>query len=127
MNLKDFLNYFGIAFLGFLMFVSGFYFGYKYLEGQNGEKFVAGVSDIQESAQAIEKVEIVTKELDGVIWIKAGEEPICPQDHPIKGKYDGTTGFYYTKSNDFYDRVKAVVCFATEDYAQNSAGFIKKY
>lgn len=126
MQKNDLLNYLGITFVSVLIFVSGFYFGFKYSEGQD-EGFTATTSDIKGVAEQVENVEVITKELEGVYWIKAGEDPTCPKDYPIKGKYDGTVGFFYTKENQFYNRVKAALCFATEDFAENSAGFLKKY
>ncbi len=126
---QELLNTLGMIFLGVVLFVGGFYFGYKYHKGETDNGMVAGVSDIRETANGIVNIEteIITKELDGVHWIKVNEEPICPVDYPIKGKFDGTVGFYYTKSNNSYGRVKPSLCFATEDFAKNSAGFVRKY
>ena len=130
MKTKEMLNYLGMIFLGVLLFVGGFYFGYKYNAGKTVSTtsgIVAGVEDIKKSADSVTNVQVQAKEVEGLLWIKAGEEPICPNTHPIKGKVDGTIGYYYNKTNKSYDRVKPIVCFATEEYAEKSAGFVKKF
>ncbi len=126
---QDIYSTLGMIFLGVLLFVGGFYFGYKYHKGRFDSGMVAGADDVRESVESLNQtqVEIITKELEGVYWIGINEVPICPQDHPIKAKYDGTIGFYYMKSNNSYDRVKPALCFATEEFARDTAGFIRKY
>ncbi len=121
---KKWINYIGIALLVVVVFIIGFYYGFRYHESNNSS---VDLTSIQGAAETIEQVEVTTKEVEGVRWIKSGEDPTCPADHPIKGKFDSGVCFYYNKDNQFYNRVKAHVCFATEEFAEQSAGCIKKF
>ncbi len=123
---KELINTLGLVFICLFIFAGGFYFGYQYSTSQNSG-FVATPEDIQNSVDSLEREEIVALEVEGVHWIKAGEEPICPQEYPIKGKLDTSVNVYYTKDNKFYNRVKPHLCFANEDFASEEAGFIKKF
>jgi hypothetical protein len=123
-NSKKWLNYLGILLLVVLVFGIGFYYGFRYREANSQE---ADFSDVQGAAESIEHIEVKAKEVDGVYWIKAGQDPNCPADHPIKGKFDSGVCFFYNKDNQFYNRVKAHVCFATEEFAEEEVGCIKKY
>jgi hypothetical protein len=121
---KKWLSYLGITLLVVVVFAIGFYYGFRYHEANAETVDFAGV---QSAAESIEHVEVTAKEVDGVHWIKAGSDPNCPDDHPIKGKFDSNVCFFYTKENQFYNRVKAHVCFATEEFATESVGCLKKF
>lgn len=123
MDFKRFLNYSGIVFIFVCLFGAGFYFGYKagILKGREGISM-----QNQMSRNSIDVEEVEAKNVDGVMFIKLGEQPICPESHPIKGKIDNDTRFYYTKENKTFDRVKPQLCFATEEFAKN-IGFSKRF
>ncbi len=67
------------------------------------------------------------KSPEAVVWIKVGDEPTCPQTHRIKGKFDNTVNVYYTLDNKSYNRVIPHICFSSEEFARDTAGFIKKF
>lgn len=118
-------SYLGYTILGSLIFVIGFWFGLKY-DTNTSSNLTQTTYGISVSASS--SANIVATEVPGIMWIKAGEDNTkCPVDHPIKGKFDSYTGYYYMPDQKSYKNVKAVVCFATEDYAKNSAGFLRKY
>jgi hypothetical protein len=127
-QINEWLNYIGLLILAIVVFAVGFYFGTEYTsDSQQKNNHTINSDDFDRAAETIEKKEVVALEVEGVYWIKAGEEPICPEDHPIKGKFDPTANVFYTKENKSYNRVKPHVCFATEEFAETKAGFIKKY
>jgi len=111
------LQYVVLAFLLVIAFGFGFWFGTKQ------QKVTSAVA---QKTQTIEQKTMFALPVPGVEWIKAGADNICPADHPVKAKLDGTTGFYYLPDNKSYDRVKPAFCFVTEEYAKDTAGFIKK-
>lgn len=121
---KKWLNYLGVTLLAIIVFVTGFYYGFRYHEANTNP---VNLSEVKGVADAITNTEIVTKEIPGVYWIKPGQDPNCPQDYPIKGKFDSNVCFFYTKENQSYSRVKAHVCFASEEFAETSVGCIKKF
>ena len=102
----------------------GFYFGYKTREAQAVDLVDSGVST---AAKEIEKKEIKALEVEGVFWILPNKDPLCPETHPVKGTFSSNSGNFYTKDNKTYERVKPDICFATEDFARDKAGFIKKF
>ena len=120
------LNYSGLVFLVCLLFTVGFYFGYKNAEARLNIQTVNQGFQSDVSAETIDK-EIIAESVPGVYWIKPGEEPICPNTHPVKGTYNDNNGNFYTKENSRYDRIKPDICFATEEYAKNESGYIKKF
>ena len=67
------------------------------------------------------------KATSGVFWIKSGQQPVCTNDYPVKGKFDAPASFYYTRESKTYDRVKPDICFASEEVARDVAGFIRKF
>jgi hypothetical protein len=116
--------------LALLVGGSGFYFGFKTnfktnesVNAENNSKTIQ-----KPVVEATNKVveQIVTKEVLGVQWIKPNQSPTCDKDHPIKGKFS-KTNYYYTKSAKTYDRVSPDICFTTEEFARDTAGFIKKF
>jgi hypothetical protein len=107
----------------------GFYFGYKNKEARESQNSLL-VSN-KPSTASLETEKLITagdlKDIPEVYWIRSGEEPVCPQSHPIKGKFDSAVNLYYTKENKFYDRVKPNLCFVHEVFAKDIAGFVKKF
>ena len=128
-KVKLILNYLGIFTLVLLIFITGFYFGRKQVLANQDLSYsqILDSEALQNTSDLTQKTNIITKEVEGVHWIKAGNEPYCPEDYPIKGKFDKNVNVFYTQDNKYYKRVVAHVCFATEDFASNKAGFIKKY
>jgi hypothetical protein len=106
--------------LGVLLVIA---FGFGFWFGAKQQKVVSSTSG--GTAQSRAEKAVIAQPVPGVFWIAPGSGA-CPDDHPIKAKIDGTIGFYYLPDNKSYDRVKPVFCFATEAYAKESAGFIKK-
>lgn len=118
MKRVDWLTVLGLVVMGISLFGVGFWIGNKVKPPQ--ENTVSGVkSVVQKSVEAVS--------VPGVHWIKAGEQPICPENYAFKGKYDSYTGYFYAPDHKGYDKIKPVVCFATEEYATKEAGFLKKY
>ena len=129
------LNYSGLILIALILFSIGFYFGYKNseanltLKSQSTENAVKDVaSAITNSSESVSDTKTSElKNVSGVFWIKAGKSPVCPPDYLIKGKFDSPASFYYMKDNKSYERVKADICFASEEIARDVAGFIKKF
>ena len=113
------ISWFGFVAVGVLLFSIGFWFGFKYEKPTQGTAGEVNVVAQQKNITALD--------IPGTYWIKSGEKPVCPENYDIKGKYDGTTGYYYMRDNKNYDKTRPLVCFATEDVAKNVAGFIRKY
>ena len=126
------INYFSYGFLVILIFLTGFYFGYKNRDSQiskdSANQIVIQTVD-STSSETKGKVEGVSeaKSPEGVFWIKLGQEPVCPKEHPIKGKYRDSSKIFYSPENKSYTRVKPDLCFSTEDFAIKEAGFIKQF
>lgn len=134
------INYF-YYFLFIVIFIGvGFYFGYKNAEAtftdsdfiaEYQESLAQDSSKNTSSKDSDDSLEVIIpedKELESnVVWMQINEEPICPPTHPIKGKFDNAANVYYTKENNFYNRVIPHICFASEEYAREVAGFIKKF
>ena len=122
------INYIGVVFLVIIIFVIGFYFGYKNAKSSaSTNQTSSGSFTPISTAESKPQTEIKAVNVDGVMWIKAGQDPICPSDHPVKGTFSDNFGNYYTKDNNRYDRIKPDICFATEEFARDTAGFIKKF
>ena len=114
----------GIILLCVILTGIGFYFGYKTREAHTANLVDSGVLI---AAKEIEKKEIKALEVVGVFWILPNKDPICPENHPVKGTFGANSGNFYTKDNKSYERVKPDICFATEEFARDKAGFIKKF
>jgi hypothetical protein len=112
----------------FLVFI-GFYFGFKTAKAQmevtTTKEEIGKIADKLTSKPEVAGV--TAKEVDGVYWIKANSEPNCPDDYPIKGTFSANNGNYMTKTYKGYEKTRPDICFATEEYARDSAGFIKKF
>lgn len=134
MNPKQITQILGVGVLVVIIFIFGFYLGYK-----NRDSKVETVVSSTLTTQTNSPVQVSSNKTDNqnqtttpsnqaVFWIKVGENPICPENYPIKGKFDSSSAkFYYTTDNKSYDRVKPDICFTSEDFASNTAGFIKKF
>ena len=114
----DFKQLFTTLLIILVTFFAGFWTAKRIYEKKNSIKsFTTSFSASSEN--------IIAKEVDGVYWIKAGEEAVCPDTNPIKAKFDAGVGFFYTQDNKMYSRVKPELCLASEEYARK-AGFLKK-
>lgn len=120
-----------VVFIAIIFFAVGFFFGYK-TKVNNGSTDTAttATSSPANSASSISSTAstTLTNTTTDVFWIKVGTNPVCPDTHPIKGKFDSSTAkFYYTTDNKNYDRVRPDICFTTENFAKDTAGFVKKF
>jgi hypothetical protein len=134
-SFQSVLNYLGYFLLAVVLFGAGFYFGYKNATASiqaNSDSTTKAVENVAktivDSSQTSSSTNTSSvKPTTGVYWIKSGQQPVCPQEYSIKGKFDSPASFYYMKDNKQYDRVKADICFASEEVARDVAGFIRKY
>jgi hypothetical protein len=134
MNPKQITQILGVSVLVVIIFIFGFYLGYKNRDSKV-ESTTSNTNTVQANPTTISSPEKVdnqnqttTPSNQGVFWIKVGENPVCPENYPVKGKFDSSSAmFYYTTDNKSYDRVKPDICFTSEDFASNTAGFIKKF
>jgi hypothetical protein len=97
----------------------------KFYVVDKNSKFGTGTENADKTNT--ETVKIEAKAVDGVKFIKPNEKKECGENYSIKGTFNADNGNYYTKTNKSYDRIKPDICFATEDFAQGVAGFIKKF
>lgn len=108
----------------------GFYFGSKITGNKINElkkQHTTELAKVQEETDKKTTENIVVKEVTGVQWIRPNQEPICDKDHPIKGVSKSGPDTYYTKTYKTYEKIKPEICFATEEIARDTAGFIKKF
>jgi hypothetical protein len=112
----------GLACLVIVVFGLGFYFGFNYANKQINQSIV--ISNHSAESNTTNKE---VKPVEGVFWIKSGEDPICPNTHPIKIKFDSGICFFYTKENKSYSRVKPNLCAVDENFALNEMGCLKKF
>lgn len=134
-SFQSVLNYLGYFLLAVILFGAGFYFGYKNATANVVAKSDSTTKAVDNVAKAITESTQPSsgsnsspiKPTTGVFWIKAGQQPVCSNEYPIKGKFDAPASFYYTKESKTYDRVKPDICFATEEVARDVAGFIRKF
>ena len=121
LQLSQKLAYFAIfiAVLGI-----GFYFGFKV--GLSNQPKTT--NDNQINAEAKNTVNIKSLELAGVYFFALNtKDHICPENYSVKGVFSSDYGYYYTKENKNFTRIKADICFTDEIFARDKAGFIKKY
>jgi hypothetical protein len=104
----------------------GYYFGTKVATRELQEKQKEQIAIV---AQNVEKKSetVVAKEVAGVQWFKSNEDPKCDETHPIKGVFRSGDGIYYTRDYKKYETTKPDLCFATEEFARDSAGLRKKF
>jgi hypothetical protein len=123
----------------------GFYFGNKISSNKTEEtkkQYITQIAGLDEQISK-QKIELekqignnhdsnstsknLTKELFGVFWIKVNQEPICPASYTVKGTFKAEGGTYYTADYKSYTRIKPDICFVSEEFARDTAGFIKKF
>jgi hypothetical protein len=130
-KINDVLNSLGIVLLGIVLFGGGFYFGGKTTAATMTKELQTNqdISSFAQNVTAEPVVEATSKglEVSGVSWIRVGQAPVCPETHPIKGKFDTNVNVYYLQDHKSYEKVKAEICFSDEAFASQSAGFIRKY
>jgi DNA polymerase sigma len=112
----------------FLIFI-GFYFGYKSAKSQ--VELTVSKDEMGKIAQSLNSStpneNVLAKEVPGVFWIKSNQEPVCPKEYPIKGTFNSNGGNYVQKTFKNYDKTRPDICFATEEFARDVVGFIKKF
>jgi len=113
----------GIVGLVVVVFGLGFYFGFNYANKQANLSAITSLNESSESYTTNKEI----KPIEGVFWIKSGEDPICPNTHPIKVKFDSGVCFFYSKENKSYSRVKPNVCAVDENFALKEMGCLKKF
>ena len=120
----------GLIFLAVILFAFGFYLGLKYKPAET-KTVTNGLSNLKSSETNPEKPyqsnNLSGKDVPEIFWIKSGAEPICPEKYPIKGKLTDGQKSYYLPENKSAGRVKPDICFLNEEYAKNTAGFIRKF
>lgn len=133
--MKNFSIYTSLALLviAILFFGVGFFFGFKTkVDTSSNEAVIASSSASSSSTSSIATTTTSpatnNTSITDVFWIRVGTNPVCPETHPIKGKFDSSTAkFYYATDNKSYDRVRPDICFTTENFAKDVAGFVKKF
>ena len=126
---QQIINTLAILFVcGFMIFV-GYYFGFKSAKAQ--VELTATKDEIGKIAQGFNSStsneKVISKDVPGVFWIKSNQEPVCPKEYPVKGTFNSNGGNYVLKSYKNYDKTRPDICFATEDFARDTVGFIKKF
>jgi predicted PolB exonuclease-like 3'-5' exonuclease len=125
-NKQNISNILAIVLICCLCAGLGYYFGSKVSTKEMQDKQKVEIAKVVENVE--KKTEnIIAKDIPGVQWIKANTEPKCDALHPIKGVYRGDSAFYYTKNYKNYDKTKPDMCFATEEFARDTVGLIKKF
>ena len=119
------INIASIALIFGVVFVLGFYLGYRFSQINSPVVNESTLKDISSKGEI--EAQIVTREVEAIQFIKANQDRKCDENHPVKGTFNPDNGNYYLKSNKSYDRIKPDICFATENYARDSAGFLKKF
>ena len=129
---KSVFVYFSYFIFTVTFILVGFYFGYKNAEAKFTNPELISNNKLNTTDSSSTNLAVIDPENDieintNVVWIKINQEPTCPPTHPIKGKFTNSANIYYTKDNNFYNRVVPHICFSTEEYAKEIAGFIKKF
>lgn len=108
-----------------LIFGCGFYLGHRIAENQVAVRSKIESSSSLETSKA---TSLEIKKVDGIYFFKLNAaDHNCPSEYKIKGTFNPDGGNYYIESNKNYGRIKPDICFATEEVARDTAGFIKKY
>ena len=125
-NKNQISNILAVILIGCLCAGLGYYFGTKVATKDLQDKQKVEIAKVVENVE--KKTEnIVAKEVTGVQWFKPNTEPKCDDTHPIKAVFRSGDGIYYTKEYKNYTKTKPDMCFATEEFARDSAGLIKKF
>jgi hypothetical protein len=106
---ERFINVTVTVVVSVLLVVVGYYFGYKNAVAQKGIE--SSGEKVKSSSESSIEVESLKKDLK-VYYFEVGEERSCPKGFPVKGKFESDINLYYTKENQFYERVKPHVCFS---------------
>jgi hypothetical protein len=129
LNKQQIINTLAILFVCAFMVFIGYYFGYKSAKAQ--VELTASKDEIAKIAETVNSPvtneKFVAKEIPGIFWIKTNQEPVCPKEYPIKGTFNSNSGNYVIKSYKNYEKTRPDICFATEEFAKDTAGFIKKF
>ena len=126
-NKSQLISVFSFICMAALLCGAGYYFGYKTKMTQLEADYTKNLLAKEEELKNRKEEKIVVKEVTGVQWIKPNQQPSCDKDHDIKGKFSGPSGQYYTKTYKTYGKIIPEICFATEEFARDTAGFIKKF
>jgi hypothetical protein len=125
-NQQNLSNILAIILIGCLCGGLGYYFGSKVTTKALQDQQKVEIAKVADNVE--KKTEnIVAKEVSGVQWFKPNTEPKCDESHPIKGAFRSGDGIYYTKDFKNYAKTKPDMCFATEEFARDTAGLIKKF
>lgn len=92
----------------------GFYYGSRIKISDKS------VSSTYQSVNTIAEPNIETLPVPGVHWFTQIGDSTCPATHPIKGKFKDMVNVYYLPDNKQYNRVKAELCFASKEFAEES-------
>lgn len=112
--------------LAIVFLTVGFFFGYRLRDSQaSADKLNTSLYSKQSDSASSQSVSVIP--VEGVSFIKVNQPPECPTSHSVKGVFDANLGYYYTQSNKSYDRVNPDICFASEEFARDIAGFVKKF
>ena len=120
-------HYLTCTIVGILSFFGGFYVSNKIKVEKPESAPPVVASDAKANSNTSDKVVTNVKNIDSVYWVKPGQEPICPQTHSVKGKFDSNINIFYTQSNKNYFRIRPDICFSSEEFAKDQAGFVKKF
>jgi hypothetical protein len=120
------INILASIFITLVLIGSGGVLGYKMKEKDLSDNKKVTTTSTEENKPLIEK-QIQTIPVPAVKFIKINEPHICPAEFTVKGTFNSDNGNYYTKENKNYERIKPDICFASEEFARDSAGFIKKF
>jgi len=127
MNIK-LLEKAGFVFLAIILFSFRFYLGQKYKPTDSKPSNIANLESNKTGSKSLNPPEtLLGKEVPEIFWIKTGQEPVCPENYPIKGRLTDGQKLYYLPETKSASRVKPDICFLNEEYAKNKAGFIRKF
>ncbi len=107
------------------VFGIGFYFGHK--TGINQVLATVVKQDIDNPKPTTKADNLKIIPTQGVYWVKANQEPKCPDTHPIKGKFTTGGNKFYDSTYKTYDKIKPDVCFVSVEFAKNESGFTQKF
>lgn len=144
------INFFGSLSLIVILFGSGYYFGYqggvfnakkesdKIADNlaKNSKNFKNGIEISNQNSQSIENKpssnlskpnQIITLNEQIKFFKTTDSNRNCPAELQVKGVFSSDLGYFYTKDNKQFDRVKADICFDSIETAREIAGFVQKF
>lgn len=113
-----------------IVFSIGYYMGYGKGMGKNvsdSKKISQNIIENDNNIVDLEKLIQNDENLKLFKFIKPNEPKICQDPYYIKGVYRDGFGYFYDKTNTFYQRVKPDLCFISVESARDYAGFIQKF